>query len=118
MTLSLVSPCNLHLWIFSFFFSLFIIFIVHCDQAPEIYMGSHRHGTAADWFAVGVTIHEFVCGRRPFEASRLQACRTAEVVDPLALDFLESCYFLSSDCKDFIAKLLSNKVYICWSVVL
>lgn len=52
-----------------------------CDffgQAPEIYLPHHRHGTAADWFALGVTLHEFVTGRRPFETSKLQAFRNGE----------------------------------------
>lgn len=47
-------------------------------QAPEIYLPHHRHGTAADWFALGVTLHEFVTGRRPFETSKLQAFRNGE----------------------------------------
>jgi serine/threonine protein kinase len=48
-------------------------------QAPEIYLPHHRHGTAADWFALGVTLHEFVTGRRPFETSKLQAFRNGEM---------------------------------------
>jgi serine/threonine protein kinase len=44
-------------------------------QAPEVYMGAHQHGTASEWFSAGVTVHELLTGRRPFEASRLQAFR-------------------------------------------
>jgi serine/threonine protein kinase len=79
-------------------------------QAPEIYLEHHRHGTAADWFAVGVTLHEFVTGRRPFQASTLQAFRRGETKPSLTLEFLESLDYLSDDCKDFIASLLVVKV--------
>jgi serine/threonine protein kinase len=45
-------------------------------QAPEVYVDDHIHGTAADWFAAGITLHEFLTGRRPYEVSRLQAFRS------------------------------------------
>lgn len=65
------------------------------------------HGTAAEWFAVGVTCHEFVSGRRPFETSKLQAFRYHSASrSSLDLSFLESCSHLSPECKDFIAGLL------------
>jgi serine/threonine protein kinase len=38
-------------------------------------MGNHVHGTPSEWFSVGVTLHELLTGRRPFEATRLQAFR-------------------------------------------
>jgi hypothetical protein len=44
----------------------------HGYMPPEVYAPGHRHGTAAEWFAVGITLHEMVTGRRPFEAHRLQ----------------------------------------------
>lgn len=37
-----------------------------------MYARNHVHGTAFDWFATGITLFEFITGRRPFEASRLQ----------------------------------------------
>lgn len=40
-----------------------------------MYMGNHAHGTASEWFAAGITLHELLTGRRPFEAARLQAFR-------------------------------------------
>ena len=42
------------------------IALILCDaQAPELYVGpSYAHGTPADWFAMGVTLHEFVVGCR------------------------------------------------------
>jgi hypothetical protein len=37
-----------------------------------VYTKDHVHGTAFDWFATGVTCFEFLSGRRPFDAARLQ----------------------------------------------
>lgn len=84
----------------------------HGYMAPEIYAGDHKHGTAVDWFAVGVTLHEFISGRRPFEASKLQSYRRVNSIsdmdqgDSLSLDFLSACSHISDSCKDFIAALL------------
>eukprot|EP00981_Chlorochromonas_danica_P007897 scaffold1900_cov183-Ochromonas_danica.AAC.3 len=44
----------------------------HGYMAPEIYTKEHTHGTAFDWFATGITLFEFLTGRRPFEAAKLQ----------------------------------------------
>ena len=76
-------------------------------------MHEHVHGTPAEWFATGITLHEFVTGRRPFEIQKLQAfrvtsCECASV--DLSLDHLDSCNFLSDVCKDFIRKLLAPEV--------
>jgi serine/threonine protein kinase len=70
-------------------------------MAPEIYFPTHKHGKAADWFSVGVTLHEFVTGRRPFETAKLQAFRHDANVhtSDLSLAFLESCGYLSEACK-------------------
>jgi serine/threonine protein kinase len=72
---------------------------------------THKHGTAADWFAVGITLHEFVCGRRPFESSRLQRFRASDQ-DALTTDFLNSRDDLSPVCKYFIQDLLHPQVQI------
>ena len=45
-------------------------------------MGSHVHGTASEWFSAGITLHELLTGRRPFEASRLQAFRYCKAPPP------------------------------------
>ncbi|KAJ1438757.1 kinase-like domain-containing protein, partial [Ochromonadaceae sp. CCMP2298] len=39
----------------------------HGYMAPEIYVGNHSHGTPSEWFSAGVTLHELLTGRRPFE---------------------------------------------------
>ena len=60
---------------------------------------------------MGVTLHEFVSGRRPFETAKLQAFRHENIAtSDLSLAFLDSCRFLSDNCKDFIAGLLVLKV--------
>ena len=38
-------------------------------------MNAHIHGTASEWFSTGITLHELLTGRRPFEAGRLQQFR-------------------------------------------
>ncbi len=58
----------------------------HGYMPPEIYKGDHTHGTAAQWFSAGITLHEFVVGRRPFEAQRLQCFRQPNNRDTLGLD--------------------------------
>jgi serine/threonine protein kinase len=71
-------------------------------------MHDHVHGTPAEWFAAGITLHEFVTGRRPFEVHRLQAFRGLSTPDgPLDLDFLNTqCDHLSVTCKDFLCAML------------
>lgn len=82
-------------------------------------MGQHIHGTAAEWFAAGVTLHEFLTGRRPFEVQKLQVFRSfthqsAELTNLesplLPLDFLNDCNYLSETCKDFLHQVLHYKV--------
>jgi serine/threonine protein kinase len=84
----------------------------HNFQAPEVYVGSHVHGTSSEWFSAGITLHEFLTGRRPFEASKLQAFRyaTANTLnnysDSLRLEYMEQCDFLTPTCKEFVRELL------------
>ena len=64
---------------------------------------------------MGITLHEFLTGRRPFDASQLQAFRyiqsehhsnLSQFKDNLKLDYLDKCDFISYTCKDFIRRLL------------
>lgn len=84
-------------------------------MAPEIYRYStnHDHGMAVDWFALGVTLHELLTGRRPFEVHRIQSHKHDGHGDDLFLDFLYSSppqtanvARLSTQCKDFVRALL------------
>lgn len=76
-------------------------------MAPEVYAGDHRHGTPFDWFCAGVTLHEFLTGRRPYEAVRLQKYYTngGQNYDKLELDTLMK-QNLTIQCIDFVSLLL------------
>eukprot|EP01041_Mallomonas_annulata_P005709 gene5709-11520_t len=80
----------------------------HGYMAPEIYLPRHKHGTPAQWFAVGVTLHELVTGRRPFDSAKIKACRGGldKATPSLTLDYLKACSFLSAPCKNFIQSCL------------
>ena len=112
--------------------------LILITQAPEIYMGDHRHGAAADWyvlpyhttyhvccrgntyiricvyrFAVGVTLHEALCGKRPFEPHRLQAFKDhPRHTDSLSLSYnmQQGGYVhLSAPGKQFLSSLLNGR---------
>lgn len=80
----------------------------HGYMSPEVYEENHRHGPPADFFSLGITLHEMVCGRRPFESNRLQAFRFGND-DPLRPVFVEKMNHVSESCKDFIVALLNPK---------
>jgi len=48
----------------------------HGYMAPEIYAKHHVHGREVDYFAIGVTLHEFCLGQRPYEVSSLRKVHT------------------------------------------
>jgi serine/threonine protein kinase len=64
------------------------------------------HGTAFDWFCAGITLHELLTGRRPFEAVRLQKYFQFEPHEGLSLDCLQRHSHLSTACRDFVTRLL------------
>ena len=49
--------------------------------APELYSPSHRHGAASDWFSLGVTVHEFLTGVRPFSEASVRQAASAIYVE-------------------------------------
>ena len=68
---------------------------------------------AVDWFALGVTLHELLTGRRPFEVHRIQSHKHDGQGDDLFLDFLysspppnASVARLTTPCRDFVRALL------------
>jgi hypothetical protein len=80
--------------------------IIH-NRAPEIYAyPSHVHGPPSDWFSMGVTLHEFATGRRPFDSNLLKACVDGVSVSEFSLAWLHNCDYLSHECQSFISKLL------------
>lgn len=83
----------------------------HGYMAMEIYFPFHKHGPPADWFALGVTLHEFATGRRPFESALLKSCREGVIApSQFSLTCLHSCQYLSFQCQSFISKLLQVHV--------
>jgi serine/threonine protein kinase len=78
-------------------------------KAPEIYNGDHVHGIAFDWFCAGITLHEFLTGRRPYEAIRLKKYYVNERKDKLELDYLPRVH-CSSICLSFLKAILQPEV--------
>lgn len=39
-------------------------------MAPEVFMSGHKHGKASDLYSLGITLHQFLTGQRPYRASR------------------------------------------------
>ena len=84
-------------------------------KAPELYVKGILRGSAAEWWSVGVTLHEMVTGYLPFKLNRFDIFRSItnkslEECDNLELDYLNHCQFISDDCKDLIRKLLLTNV--------
>ena len=96
--------------------SMSIHSFVHHDyftgyMAPEVYvLPRHVHGFPSDWFALGVTLHELVTGRRPFESRILKGCANGVLPMMFNLQYLNECSYLSSQCKNFITRLLHVQV--------
>lgn len=107
----------------------------HGYLGPEVYAGDHAHGTLADFFAAGVTLHELIMSNRPFDAASLRHAGTpkgspnlvlcgqgppektrmvpdtaSEKYRDYALNTLRNSSLLSNECKDFIASLLIFQV--------
>ncbi|GBG27454.1 Protein kinase, putative [Hondaea fermentalgiana] len=90
---------------------------------PEIYTRSHAHSKTADWFALGVTMHEFLTKRRPFRGDDIRRAgrmltssgkikpsyEKEGATEPLATQFLQDCqtedFGLSSECVDLLSRL-------------
>lgn len=79
----------------------------HGYMAPEIYKAPHQHGTASEWFSVGVTLHEFLTGCRPFPVSKFQmSCAAGKTITSINFSILKQSDRVSADAKDFIEQLL------------
>lgn len=84
--------------------------------APELYSPSHRHGAPSDWFSLGVTMHEFLTGVRPFSESAIRNAAAAlnENRDTALKDFtiraesaeMKKNFNISSSCTSFLKGLL------------
>lgn len=80
----------------------------HGYLPPEVYITPHLHGRLADWFAMGVTLHELLTGRRPFESYRLTSFRMPRYKDTLDVNHLQSRPYLSDGAKDFVSNCLQQ----------
>lgn len=70
--------------------------------APEVILGK-GHGRPADWWALGILIHEMITGTTPFQASNVQGIYTGIVNKDLTFNDKIS---ISVAGKDLITKLL------------
>lgn len=80
----------------------------HGYMAPEIYIApNYIHGPASDWWSVGILLHEFVTGSRPFESKRIKACQRCLADLPLYLLENGALHIhITRACKSFITELL------------
>jgi hypothetical protein len=39
-------------------------------MAPELYTKNHAHNNTAEWFSVGVVVHEFLLSVRPYNEDK------------------------------------------------
>ena len=72
-------------------------------------MNAHVHGTASEWFSVGITLHELLTGRRPFEANRLQAFRHRTQFPECDADYHPGYLFDSADESPATAKAVQTQ---------
>jgi serine/threonine protein kinase len=92
-----------------FFWFSFLFLVFFSLQGPEVYADDHVHGTTFDWFCTGITLHEFLTGRRPYDAARLQKYYLNPLRDTLELDAIHRSG-LSKNCSDFVVKILHPNV--------
>ena len=89
----------------------------HGYMAAEIYRRnpkpSHGHSFSADWFSLGVLLHELLIGVRPFEPAFLKVCLGSPPLADNAKNFarclrlFHSDPVISVDCKTFVSSLLA-----------
>ena len=92
----------------------------HGYMPPELFRQPHSHGPAADWFALGVTLHELVLGCKPY--ARLELVNDTCVMDglhsALVPAFVRSdrptlrarAADLSTHCQSFMEHMLHSNV--------
>lgn len=80
----------------------------HGYMAPEIYLHKHKHGVPAEWFSVGVCLHEMVIGKRPWNVKKFQdsfsSMEEAQVV--LSTSHIDRVDHITDECKSLLKALL------------
>ena len=83
----------------------------HGYMAPEMYISpQYAHDSAADWFAVGVTLFELLIGQRPFDVKTLKGNQCREMGPyQLHVGFVSPRQGseLSYECQHFLRSLLA-----------
>ena len=77
-------------------------------MAPEV-ICHQNHGVATDYFALGVIVHEFMLGYRPYLGKSRKEIRDAIVAKQVALKKSDIPEGWSMDGADFINKLIQRK---------
>jgi len=85
---------------------LFCIFFFYLDYlAPEILLGM-EHGTAVDWWAVGVITFEFLTGIPPFNNNAKSPQEIFQRILAHVIPWPDVEDLLSPEAKSFISQLL------------
>jgi len=77
-------------------------------MAPEV-MCRQNHGVAADYFAVGVIVYEFMFGRRPYQGKSRKEIRESILAKQVQIKRDEIPEGWSLEAADFVNKLLQRK---------
>eukprot|EP00826_Nyctotherus_ovalis_P043354 TRINITY_DN4556_c0_g1_i1.p1 TRINITY_DN4556_c0_g1~~TRINITY_DN4556_c0_g1_i1.p1 ORF type:complete len:229 (-),score=42.01 TRINITY_DN4556_c0_g1_i1:464-1150(-) len=70
-------------------------------MAPEV-MCRQNHGVAADYFALGVIVHECMLGRRPYQGKTRKEIRDNVLAKQAAISLRELPYGWSIEAADFV----------------
>ena len=77
-------------------------------MSPEV-LCRQNHGTAADYFAIGVILYEIMMGHKPYVGSSRQELKYEMLNNPVRLEDGEITGNWSEDAVDFINQLLEVK---------
>ncbi|KAF9906365.1 serine/threonine protein kinase psk1 [Lobosporangium transversale] len=72
-------------------------------MAPEVVSGKTHYDRTVDWWSLGIVVHDMLTGSPPFVASNRK-----KTMDAILNKKLNLPYYLSSDAKDLLTKLLKR----------
>ena len=76
--------------------------------APEV-LNREKHGTAADYFAVGVVAHELMRAKRPWDGETRDAYKKAVMIEQIVLKKSMIPENWGQEAADFINKCIKRK---------